>query len=128
VDTSYVKNVHGRDVTGRGRKSKIFYPTNRGRKATKISLLTDSRGTPLCCVFHRGNKSHALILRHLLDTASRKTERLNNYSALMGDKGYDSSTTGKDSWSSSVHHWRVLHQPKMFSMQAFLEQIYRWPR
>jgi putative transposase len=92
VDTSFVKNVHGRDVTGRGRKSKIFYPTDRGRKATKISLLTDSRGTPLCCVFHRGNKSDTLTLRHLLDTASRKTERLNNYSALMGDKGYDSST------------------------------------
>ena len=46
----------------------------------------------ICCVFHRGIKSDALTLRHLLDTASRKTERLSNYGALMGDKGYDSST------------------------------------
>ena len=38
VDTSFVKNVHGKDVTGRN-------PTDRGRKATKISLLTDSHGT-----------------------------------------------------------------------------------
>jgi transposase len=85
VDTSFVKNVHGKDVTGRN-------PTDRGRKATKISLLTDSRGTPLCCVFHRANKSDALTLRHLLDTASRKTKHMRSYSALMGDKGYDSCT------------------------------------
>ncbi len=85
ADTSFVKNVHGMDVVGRN-------PTDRGRKATKVSLLTDSRGTPLCCVFHRANKSDALTLRHLLDTASRKTDHMNSYSALMADKGYDSST------------------------------------
>ena len=85
VDTSFVKNVYGRDVTGRN-------PTDRGRKATKVSLLTDCRGTPLCSVFHRGNKSDALSLKHLLDTAARKTRRLCHYDSLMADKGYDSAT------------------------------------
>jgi len=37
VDTSFVKNVHGRDVLGRN-------PTDRGRNATKVSMLTDARG------------------------------------------------------------------------------------
>ena len=43
IDTSYVKNVHGFDVLGRN-------PTDRGRKASKISLLTNSRRTPLCAL------------------------------------------------------------------------------
>ena len=85
VDTSFVKNVFGKDVTGRN-------PTDRGRKATKVSLLTDRRGTPLCSVFHKGNKSDILTLKHLLDTASRKTNQLHAYDALMADKGYDSAT------------------------------------
>ena len=37
VDASFVKNVHGRDVLGRN-------PTDRGRNATKVSMLTDARG------------------------------------------------------------------------------------
>jgi IS5 family transposase len=41
---------------------------------------------------HRANKSDTLTLRHLLDTASKKTRNMNSYSALMADKGYDSST------------------------------------
>ena len=40
VDTSFVKNVHGRDVLGRN-------PTDRGRNATKVSMLTDARGKVL---------------------------------------------------------------------------------
>jgi hypothetical protein len=99
VDTSFVKNVYGKDVTGRN-------PTDRGRKATKVSLLTDCRGTPLCSVFHKANKSDVLTLKQekssifpkeqssfvLLDTAARKTNQLHHYDSLLGDKGYDSAT------------------------------------
>jgi putative transposase len=91
VDTSFIKNVappvrpYGKDVLGRN-------PTDRGRNATKASLLTDNRGTPLCCVFHRANKSDTLTLKHLLDTAFRKTRNMDSYNALLADKGYDSGT------------------------------------
>jgi len=44
-DTSFVKNVFGHDVVGRN-------PTDRGRNATKVSLLTD-----ICC---RGGKSRVI--------------------------------------------------------------------
>lgn len=77
--------MYGRDVTGRN-------PKDRGRQATKTSLMTDSRGTPLCCVFHRDNKSDALTLRHLLHTASRKNVNMTQFNSLLGYKGYDSST------------------------------------
>ena len=85
VDTSFIKNVFGRDVTGRN-------PTDRGRQATKISLLTDRRGTPLCSVFHKANKRDALTLKHLLDTHTRRTNQLQAYDTLLADKGYDSAT------------------------------------
>jgi hypothetical protein len=37
ADCSFVKNIYGRCVVGRN-------PTDRGRKATKVSLLADERG------------------------------------------------------------------------------------
>jgi putative transposase len=83
ADTSFVKNVHGTQVLGRN-------PTDRGRKATKVSLLTDKQGTPLCTVFHKANKNDCLTLRHLLNTAARKTDSVRHYRELLADKGYDS--------------------------------------
>ncbi len=83
ADTSFVKNVHGTQVLGRN-------PTDRGRKATKVSLLTDKQGTPLCTVFHKANKNDCCTLRHLLSNAARKTNSVGRYKELLADKGYDS--------------------------------------
>ena len=85
VDTSFVKNVCGKDVVGRN-------PTDRGRKATKVSMLTNEVGTPLTLCFHRGNKSDMLTLKHLLDTCNRKTQCLKTTTSLLADKGYDSES------------------------------------
>ena len=46
VDTSFVKNVLGVNVIGRN-------PTDRGRNATKISLLTSQTGIPIAVCFHK---------------------------------------------------------------------------
>jgi putative transposase len=81
VDTSFVKNVCGRDVVGRN-------PTDRGRKATKVSLITNEEGTPLTTCFHRANKNDGIT--HLLDTCARKTSKLKDATTLLADKGYDS--------------------------------------
>ena len=67
IDTSFVKNVHGFDVLGRT-------PTDRGRKASKISLLTNCKGTPLCAVLHKANKNDSLTLKHTLETFQRKVK------------------------------------------------------
>ncbi len=84
LDTSFVKNVHGCDVLGPN-------PTDRGRKASKVSLLTDSRGTPLCAVLHRANKNDSLTLKHTLETFQRKVTSHANFSSLLADKGYDAA-------------------------------------
>ena len=84
LDTSFVKHVHGSDVLGPN-------PTDRGRKASKVSLLTDSRGTPLCAVLHKANKNDALTLKHTLETFKRQVSSHASYSALLADKGYDAA-------------------------------------
>ena len=88
VDTSFVKNALGKDVLGAN-------PTDRGRKATKVSLLTDGQGAPLCSVFHKKNKIDGQTLRHLLKTAHEKSKIRNCYRALLADKEYDSDICRK---------------------------------
>ena len=86
VDTTFVKNVLGQDVLGRN-------PTDRGRKATKVSLLTNERGSPLAVRFHQGNKSDQHTLGILLEEAQRKAPRaVQGASVLLADKGYDSAS------------------------------------
>ena len=48
IDSSFVKNKYGRDCTGRN-------PTDRGRKATKVSVVVDDRGVLLSSLFTPGN-------------------------------------------------------------------------
>ena len=59
--------------------------------ASKISLLTDSRGTPLCAVFHKANKHDGSTLKHTLETFQRKVAGHGIFSSLLADKGYDAS-------------------------------------
>ena len=67
ADTSYVKNIFGKNVIGAN-------ATDRGRKATKVSLLADSKAVPIALCFHRGNKSDFKSLTHLLQGALFKPE------------------------------------------------------
>ena len=50
IDSSYVKNVYGRDCTGRN-------PTDRGRRATKLSAVVDDLGIPVSLLAAPGNVS-----------------------------------------------------------------------
>jgi transposase len=84
VDTSFVKNIYGVEVVGRN-------PTDRGRKATKVSLLCDERGAPLHVCYHKANKSDCQTLGHLLSSAASKYGPLSAHGELLADKGYDSA-------------------------------------
>jgi transposase len=84
TDTTFVKNIFGQDNCGRN-------PTDRGRKATKVSLITNEAGDPLSCTFHPANKADCTILRHTLDEFYRKRSA-KTYSCIHADKGYDSQT------------------------------------
>ena len=80
LDSTYVKNLRGRDVVGRN-------PCDRGRRATKVSALVDDTGIPLALAFFPANVSDYQTvdqtLNAMLDAPPRGTP-------AYADKGYDS--------------------------------------
>lgn len=80
ADTSFVKNVFGRDCVGAS-------PFDRGRKATKVSTITDQHGIPLVFTFHKGNRNDSRTLFHSLSKCKFLTPNSNFYA----DKIYDTT-------------------------------------
>jgi len=95
VDTSFVKNVWGRNCLGKS-------PVDRGRKATKVSVLVDSIGTPLEVLFHPGNKNDSRSLPHLLKKASRHIHLEGK--VIFADKIYDSKYC-----SDTIKHYKLVN-------------------
>jgi putative transposase len=81
TDTTFVKNVYGRDCVGRS-----YY--DRGRKATKVSALVDVHGIPIQLLFHPANKYDGKTLHHLMQTAGRRVSLEGR--TIYGDRAYDS--------------------------------------
>lgn len=79
VDTSFIKNVFGKDCVGPS-------PFDRGRKATKVSALVDEKGVPLTFTFHPGNKNDSRTLWHTLKSCPINIQGME----LYADKIYDS--------------------------------------
>jgi transposase len=83
ADTTFIKNAYGRDCVGPN-------CTDRGRWASKVSLLCDSAGVPLAIRLHPANVNDCRTLRCLLDTAARRLAApLASHGELFADKGYD---------------------------------------
>jgi transposase len=86
VDSTFVKNVFGKEVIGRNH-------TDRGRRATKVSLLTDTAGVPIATTYQFPNKHDSTTLKHLLHVAQNiLPHSISLHSALYADKAYDSQT------------------------------------
>lgn len=80
VDTSFIKNVFGRNCVGPS-------PFDRGRNATKVSALTDKHGVPLSFTFHKGNRNDSRTLYHTLSKCPIDIRG----KSLYADKIYDTS-------------------------------------
>lgn len=78
VDTSFIKNIFGRDCVGSS-------PFDRGRKATKVSVITDEKGIPLVFTFHKGNRNDSKTLFHTLSKCPVTLDKCE----LYADKIYD---------------------------------------
>lgn len=78
VDTSFIKNVFGRNCVGPS-------PFDRGRNATKVSVIVDESGIPLVFSFHPGNKNDSRTLYHTLKRCPLDIRDR----ALFADKIYD---------------------------------------
>ena len=80
IDSSYVKNQYGVDCLGRN-------PTDRGRKATKMSAIVDARGIPVSITYYPANFSDFHTVEPSL---ANSLIPLIPQSKLYADKGYDS--------------------------------------
>ena len=63
TDCSFVKNIFGIDCLGPS-------PVDRGRKASKLSIIVDEQGIVWSATFHPGNKSDPKAFLHTLSQAS----------------------------------------------------------
>lgn len=82
IDTSMIKNVSGVDGLGKN-------PTDRGRLATKMSVIVDHNIVPVSCVFYPANVSDFVTAIPTVDAILcpiKKDKRYTN--TIVGDKGY----------------------------------------
>jgi len=81
TDCSYIKNIAGRDCVGP-------CPVDRGRSATKLSVICDDVGVVLAASFHRGNKCDYKAFFHTL-TQSRVVQGYAKSKVFLADRAYD---------------------------------------
>ena len=78
IDCTYIKSINGKDNVGRN-------PTDRGRMATKLSILVDIIGTPIGYVLAAGNINDKNLFEQ---TLQRRIVKRKTKSILLADKGY----------------------------------------
>jgi len=78
VDSTMVKNIYGTDCVGRN-------PTDRGRKATKLSTIVDQNGVMFALNFSPANRNDVTLLVPTLQATLVNLQKLE----LYADKGYD---------------------------------------
>lgn len=79
VDSSYVKNRYGREGLGKNH-------TDRGRKALKLSIISDDSGMVVGACCHPGNRPDVVLLDDTIRSAFVRLDALE----LFADRGYDS--------------------------------------
>jgi IS5 family transposase len=84
IDSTFVKNAFGRTCVGRN-------PTDRGRKACKLSVITDQNGVVNGMAFSPANRHDATLMETTLKGMLTDLEGL----PLYADRGYDSRNNRK---------------------------------
>ena len=119
VDTSFVKNVFGRNCVGPS-------PFDRGRNATKVSTVTDKHGVPLVFTFHRGNRNDSRTLYHTLNKCKHDLDS----TVLYADKIYDTENC-KDILANLKIENRISGKKKVVSkednrIRIVVEHTFSW--
>ena len=84
IDSTMIKNRHGVDCTGRN-------PTDRGRRGTKLTTITDHNGVANSVHFTGANVSDYTLLEAGLRRCMEPLERLE----LFADRGYASRANSR---------------------------------
>ena len=120
IDSSFVKNVYGIDCTGRN-------PTDRGRRATKLSVLVDDLGVPVSLVTSPGNVSDMRLFTPVMDSAMTP---LQSGAEVFADKGYDSRANREDcrrrGMRDRIFRRRSVNGQRTHAKRGVVERFFAW--
>lgn len=120
IDSSFVKNVFGIDCTGRN-------PTDRGRRATKLSVLVDDLGIPVSFVTSPGNVSDMRLFSPVFDAAMIPLHR---GTEVFADKGYDSRANREDCQGRGLRdrlfRRRTTNGRRTHAKRGVVERFFAW--
>ena len=119
TDTTFIKNIFGIDCCGKN-------PTDRGRKATKISVVVDHIGIPYSLQSFPANKNDCLLLKPTFDNAIIP---LKKNIIVYADKAYDTQTCRKYISDNSFFDG-VLKKGKVYNeycqKRNIVERFFAW--
>ena len=120
IDSSFVKNVYGHDCTGRN-------PTDRGRRATKLSVLVDDLGIPVSFVTSPGNISDMRLFHPVFDAAMIPLRR---GAEVFADKGYDSRANRDEclrrGFRDRLFRRRTTNGRRTHAKRGVVERYFAW--
>jgi len=120
TDTTFVKSIGGNDCVGKN-------PTDRGRKATKVSIITDHYGIPWSISFFEANRNDCTLIPETLNSLSHP---LIKGCSIYADKGYDSKNCRnilKDIGLNPIIAKRKTVSPKSYEKSRYIvENTFSW--
>jgi len=114
IDSSYVKSMYGRDCVGRN-------PTDRGRRATKLSVVVDDVGMPHALLASPANVSDQRLLQPTLQAMLSPPHR---GSELFADKGYDSAANRRTARAFGFNE-RIFKR-RTHAKRGVVERYFSW--
>jgi len=109
IDSTMIKNVGGCDSLGKN-------PSDRGRLATKMSVICDITETPISCSFYPANKSDITTVEESVENiACRIKKDGRTVNILAGDKAYISKAISQRLRKRNI---RMIAPPKSNSRRV----------
>lgn len=120
IDSSYVKSIYGVDCVGRN-------PTDRGRKATKLSAIVDDTGVLVALKLFPANHSD---FGTVADTLAVTLEDRKAGLPIYADKGYDSASVRSQfahaGYIERVAKRRFIGHRILNRKRAIVERFFCW--
>ena len=120
IDSSFVKNIYGRDVVGRN-------PTDRGRRATKLSVIVDDLGVPFSLIALPANRSDQISLQPTIE--SMLCTPIHGLE-LYADKGYDSNSNRRFCTAKGlcdrIFKRRTTNGRRTHAKRGVIERYFSW--
>lgn len=120
VDSTFVKSVYGVDCVGRN-------PTDRGRKATKMTAAVDDQGVPYAFLYTPANHSDMKLLESTL--ASSMTP-IASGTQLFADKGYDSAANRRVckafGYRDRIFRRKTVNGRRTHAKRGVVERFFSW--